>query len=327
MIKDGERIGVNNKKDIKKILNTIYDTKSVYKGARYWQNYLLNLVNRVVGFKGLPKTCDNSVINLYKMVNGYTIFVKAADGGIYTPPEASISDYRSVYHIGFKGQYVSPVIGSGFNLVDGKDCVIAWNTDYDMISGEGSILWDKIRRTARLLADIESTVSSELICNRTGMVAEVLNKTAADTYNAMLTNLEQGKVDSVINKTLQFETIKPMLFNHNAISLAEYTQIRDYIINDFMNSFGIQSKNEEKKAQMVSDEIYASQPQLDNAIDALYQANCRTADKYNAVFGAEYGYIEPFKAIYTEPIQDEEEAIAEENDVLTEDKGEEDYAN
>lgn len=270
-----------NFKKQKDYLKNTQNITNVAQGVAFWRKYLISRIQEThIFFNTEQKSFDSFQYRLTKLLKGYTV-VFEKNGKLWSPIESTAYGFDA-YNVPNRVVYGNPVLGSG-TLTPGKDCVLCWNTEIDKIAPGTSVIMQNINRTARLLAEVESTFANSLIFGRSGLVAETQNKTTAIAYNELIEKIKLGETTSVINPTMQFDTLRTLNLNPN-INFSTFCEAKDYIINGFFNSIGLATL-EEKKERMVSDELTADDDILTNNSDILYHMECRDIDAINKMFG------------------------------------------
>lgn len=295
-LKNGEILSPNNltNKDLTQFIKKSYNVASVAKGTQYWTKYLLSrVVNGLFYYEPLndqtaetfKSTLPPHQIELQQIIKGYCVITDIR-GKIYAPVVGSKFGYNEYYENN-KYTYSNVKLGSKNGLENGKDCVIIYNTEIDKVF-DGSIVFETIQRYARMLADLESTFVNSLVYARGGLIAQAQNQTAANTMNELINKLKNGDVSSVVNATQLIESIK--LFDiQPTLTYNTYTETRDYLINCFLNLFGLQTL-EEKKERMITDEIDVDEDVLKQNVNTLYACRLAGADECYKLFGERLHY-------------------------------------
>lgn len=266
-------------KEAKDFIESSYSVKDVRTGVKYWQKYLLSKCSNLFEYSNLPDSLPAWEIEKSLLIKGSGAIIEKG-GRLYCPFSGSVFGYDE-YIVPNRFTYANPVIGSGSNLLDGKDCAIIWNSEIDKLGG--SWFWDTVQRYARMLADLESTFESFLIYGRAGLMGQANNQTAATGLDNVLKKLEAGEVSTVVNSSMTFDSLK--LFNIvPSSSYADFIRCRDYLINCFYNSMGMQTL-EEKPERMITGELSADKDILKTASDALYKMRTKNVEHINEVFG------------------------------------------
>ena len=281
----------NSYKSAKDFLKYSYNTKSVAKGVKYWQRFLLSRCQNLFIYKNLPETLPAWEIEKNLIIKGNGAVVKK-NGKLYIPFSGGVFGFDA-YMVPNKFTFANPVIGGGSNLEDGKDCAILWNSDVDKV-GYGSWMWETIQRYARMLADLESSFTNANIYSRGALLAQASNNNSAIAYDNVIKKMETGEVSTITNNQLMFDNLK--MFDFKPVStFAQFTEARDYLLNCFYNSIGFQTL-EEKKERMITDEIESDEDVLANNIDILYKCRLENVIKINKVFGTN---IEVYRNVNT----------------------------
>lgn len=282
-------VNTNEKKINQQFLKKSYNVTSVAKGTEYWTKFLLSRVlNGLFYYKPLNEqtaevfksTLPPHQLELQLLVKGFTGIVQK-NGKFYAPLHSQISGLNEYYEAN-KLTYSNIKIGSGSALENGKQCVIIFNTEVDKVFG-GSVIYETVQRYARMLADLESTFENVLVYTRGGFASTAQNQTAANTMNDLINRLKNGEVASVVNATQLIDSIK--LFDVNpVVALNTFTETRDYLINCFLNLFGLQTL-EEKRERMITDELEVDQDVLNQNINTMYECRLAGADECYKLFG------------------------------------------
>lgn len=256
---------------------------NVARGTAYWKKYLLSrMQNLIIFFNTEEKNFNAWEYMKNKIIKGYVVAFEK-NGTIWTPFEANAYGFDA-YFVPNKVVYGNPVLGSG-SLKAGENCVICWNTDLDKMAPGTSIIWETIERYARMLAELESTFANSLIYTRAGLLAQANNSTTAKAFDEILNKIRVGDVSTVMNPTMAFDSLQMFNLNTNT-SFTTYCEARDYLINCFMNSIGLQTI-EEKKERMIEAEVENAQENdvLKNNIDIMFKCTCESIDEINEMFG------------------------------------------
>lgn len=269
-------------KQAKEYLKANPSITNVARGTAYWKKYLLSrMQNLFIFFNTEEKNFNAWEYMKNKIIKGYVVAFEK-NGTIWTPFEANAYAFDA-YFVPNRVVYANPVIGSG-TLKSDENCVICWNTDTDKMLPGTSIVWETIERYARMLAELESTFANSLIYTRAGLLAQANNSTTAKAFDEILNKIRIGDVSTVMNPTMAFDSLQMFNLNTNA-NFTTFCEARDYLINCFMNSIGLQTI-EEKKERMIEAEVENAQENdvLRNNIDIMYKCTCESIDKINEMF-------------------------------------------
>ena len=287
-------INTDEKKLNQQFLKKSYNVANVAKGTQYWTKYLLSrVINGLFYYKPLNEetkqvfesTLPPHQLEFQLITKGFYGVIEK-NGKFYAPVNGSVSGLNEYYEPD-KLTYSNIKIGSGSGLENGKKCVLVFNTEVDKIFG-GSIIFETIQRYARMLADLESTFYNSMVYARGGLVTTALNQTAANSMNDLINRLKNGDVSSVVNATQAINSIK--LFDINPIvTFNQYTETRDYLINCFLNLFGLQTL-EEKKERLITEELNSDTDVLKQNIQTMYATRLAGADECYKLFGEKLNY-------------------------------------
>lgn len=255
---------------------------NVELGYNYWTQQLLSKALRIFEYKNLPPTLPSYELEKSLIVKGYAGVIKI-NGSIYSPFTGNIFGFDEYYRPN-RFTYAQPVLGSG-SFVDGDNCAILW---HDSLSGstgtEGSTLWAVIQRYARLLADCESSLHAQLINARGGRLGVAQNEATSRAVDMVYKKLEYGEITSIINPTAMLDTFQPLPLPDVSNGLIwDFTRLRDYIMNCFLNEIGIKTI-EEKRERMLTDEINCDSELLQNNIEDMYLTRLNNVAWLNEVF-------------------------------------------
>jgi hypothetical protein len=278
-------MNANEYKQAKDFLKKSYSVKSVQRGTYYYTKFLLAKCQNIFLYENLPETLPAWEIEKNLIIKGNGAVIKK-DNNLYIPFTGNVYGYDA-YMVPNKFTFANPVIGGGSNLEDMKNCAIIWNSDIDKINffDGSSWLWETIKRYARMLADLESSFANNLVYSRSGLITQAATQTTADAMQTTINKLEAGDVSTVLNKQILFDDIKPMNFG-SPMTLNQFTEARDYLLNCFYNTIGLQTL-EEKKERMITDEINVDNGVLLNNIDIMYKTRVENVEKINKLFNTD----------------------------------------
>ena len=254
-------------------------------GYRYWVEQLLRKSIRLFEYENLPPTLPSYEIERSLIIKGYAGVVKVK-GELYAPFTGNAFGYDEYYRPD-RFTYAQPLLGSG-TFKDGENCAILW---HDSIAGttglEGSTLWYTIQRYARLLADVESSLHAQLINARGGRLGVAQNEATARAVDMTYKKLEYGEVTSIVNPTAMLDTFQPLpLPDVTNGLLMDFTRVRDYIMNCFLNEIGIKTL-EEKNERMLVDEVNCDEELLSNNVIDMELTRLNNVAWINEVFGTD----------------------------------------
>lgn len=270
----------NNYKDAKDYLKRSYDISNVVLGSDYYTKFLLSKCQNLFIYENLPDTLNAWEIEKSLVIKGNGAIIKK-NGKLYVPFTGSVYGYDE-YNIPNKFTFAQPILGGG-NYTHMKDCVIIWNMESDKMDYTSSLLFEVIKRYARMLADVDSTIHSQLVGRRMCRLGMAQNSQVGQAVDLILSKIELGENSTIINPQMLVDGFKPLEFSSTQ-SLSELSQIRDYILNCFYNEIGIQTL-EEKKERMIVGEIEQDDKLLSSNIDEMFEMRLRNVEKINMLYG------------------------------------------
>lgn len=274
---------MSNYKNVKDFLKNSYNTSSVPTGVNYYTRFLLNKCQNLFIYDGLPDSIPSWELEKSLIIKGNGAVIKKK-GKLYVPFTGSVYGYDE-YYVPNKFTFAQPVLGSG-SYEDGKDCAIIWNTEADKIDYNNSILFDTIKRYARLLADVESTFTSILIGQRTGRVGIAQSSQTAQAVDEVMKKLELGETKTILNNTNPILDTFQLLNFMPGGNLIDFSTTRDYLLNCFYNEIGLQTL-EQKKERMITGELEVDNQVLSNNILSMYDMRIKNVRHINEVFGTD----------------------------------------
>lgn len=270
---------MTNYREAKEFLKATYDISNVATGSDYYTKFLLSKCQNLFVYENLPDTLNAWEIEKSLIIKGNGAIIKKK-GQLYIPFTGSVYGYDE-YNVPNKFTFAQPLLGGG-NYTDNKDCVILWNMESDKMDYSSSLLFEVIKRYARMLADVDSTIHSQLIGKRMCRVGMAQNSQVGQAVDEVLSRIEIGENRTIINPQMLIDGFKPLDFNGTQ-SLGELTQMRDYILNCFYNEIGLQTL-EEKKERMIVSEVEQDDKLLSSNIDEMYDMRLRNIEKVNKLF-------------------------------------------
>ena len=277
----------------KKELSSMVDTAHVIENYWYYFDKLTAYCINLFDYKGLPKSLPKKEIESNLILTGHCVIFKKDRELVTTLTEPTGFDkyYNPTYT-----SYSQPKLGSGriyFNNADfdnmiGRKGVVVYNCDLqDNLLGvkvDGS-LRGFIGRYARLLADIESTISIRLVNMREDYIPVADNENVKTSIKNFIKARKVGKrsivVDSSIVPNLRSVDINN---SHSTEKIYDLLIARDKIMECFFRELGIKFY-QPKKAQVNEEEMNANNSMLLYSIDDFLNERKEGWNKVNEMFG------------------------------------------
>ena len=258
----------------------IYPVNSVKKGYGYYVSLLTEKANGMYKYSGLPESLPADQIELKLILDGYCAVFKHPTSGLVTCG-GGLSGIDK-YYLPTDFVYAQPALGSG-NLKIDKNCVIIYNSSIDQYTRNG--LSEIIQRSARLLADIDSSISILTINTRATKLNVAANESIARTVDAAMKKIADGEIQTINTQSL-LDLYKTVDWNseQKQQEIIELLNAKQQIMASFLSEIGVKNFTE-KKERLITDEVTADDQLLTiNVEDMLEYRKCGI-DKVNKMFG------------------------------------------
>ncbi len=257
----------------------LYDVKSVKRGYNYFIKMLYEKCLGMFTYKNLPESLPATEIEKRVMWDGFAGVFNHPKYGL-TVCDGGLSGVNQYYNP-TTFIYSQPMLGSN-ELKINDNCVIIYNSQSDMIEPYG--FKTLIKRYARMLADVESSIDIMIINSRATKLNSVADGLTAKSVNNAMQAIESGELytvnqNSIIDKwtTKDWNTAHPD-------TLEKLIDARQCILNSFLEEIGVKSINE-KRERMITNEVTAdNQLLMVNTDDLLYMRK-DAINKINDMFG------------------------------------------
>lgn len=256
----------------KKKVKDIYDVSEVVAGYEYYKHMLLEKALGMFLYDNCPKSLPQEQIERRLITDGYAVIFKHPKYGLVTSPAALYG--KDIYYMPDQATYTQVVLGSG-NLKIGKDCVVVYNSQVDQYNPQG--LTPLIKRYARMLADIDSSIENMIINSRQQKMYYAKSPNAAAALEAAIEDMQNGKTASIKMNTF-LEMIKGLDWNdstNSGMNLDKYLSSKTKILADYLQEIGVKTAFE-KNERLITSEVAAPDQLLTvNTADLEY---CRKRD-------------------------------------------------
>lgn len=244
----------------------LYPVKQVKRGYYFYLRVLFEKCLGMFKYYNLPKSLPAEEIEKRLIWYGFCgIFndkkygITACDGGLSGVDQY----YRPV-----EFTYAQPMLGSGTKKIN-EECIIIYNTQSDVVQPYG--FKELIMRYARLLADVDSSISIQLVNTRATKLNSVADDNTAKVVNNAMQALEAGE-NYTVNQESLIDRWTPKDWNTaHPDTLEKLINARQSILNAFLEEIGVKSINE-KRERMITNEVSAdNQLLMVNTDDLLYK--------------------------------------------------------
>lgn len=278
------------------ITPSIYNFKNKQLCVRNNMLYMFSKTSRMFNYENIPKTIDKRLLELWLQSIGYLCCFKAKtlSNGRLQPLTEDLKGEGDLY-ICFgdwggelDGNYLpkqfivaNPVYGS-FILEVGKNCVIIKN-DSTLIG-----LTPLCRRYATAITETELSLKISSVLTRLMTIVTTSDKSTKESYEAMMTKLEEGDLLSVFSsKALMDEEVIKSLFNgqNNNQSITQLIELLQYYKASWFNELGLNANYNMKRESLNSSESQLNDDALLPFVDDMLLSRQESFDKVNEMFG------------------------------------------
>lgn len=262
-----------------------YDVADVLYGVNYWFNKLLNIMLQIFEYEGLPSSIPKRELEIPLLLDGY---VGVFNNKKYGLVASRIEPYgQDKYYNPIAYTYAQPELEGG-NIKIGIDGVIIYNSElqynaYEFTTDGGAYTF--LKRYARMLADIESTISNYIVDIRDTEYGVAKNDAVKQSLEAYYLNKQAGKRTVITDDLIMsaFESIqRPQRSSADRIN--DLLIAKDKILEQFFRDIGVKFYNP-KKAQVTEDEIEADTQLLIISTDDMLEERKAGVERINDLFG------------------------------------------
>lgn len=310
-----------NKKTNRKIVEGLYSVNQVSQGFYYYLGMLLDIAVDIFEYEGLPDTLPQEEIEKRLITSGHCAIVKhpkygliAVDSTLFNRDLYGRYERINTYNP-FKGFLLGGYLPG--NKVIGEQCEVIYNSSVerwvDMPGLMSNNFWQTIQRYARVLADIDSTIHSEMVQLRTPYVMIATSQQNKESALSLIKSVQAGETEVAIDeffiKNLTALKIKDVVPN----SLNELIETKNSILKQFLADIGIYS-TDDKKERLIVDEVQQENQNVKVFIYSMLKARMKGIEKVNALYGLN------IKVGLRKELYDESE-LYEEGDEIDESEG------
>lgn len=297
---------MNEINEIKKLrFSNFRNTTNVTKGCQYWERNLLQKASRIAVIENIEYLPAIDPVLFLETILwcGYHIMINTEKWGVIAP-SAGIRTSFGLTEFDFNGHPAAATLANpkliekpeysiepychltAFPNVRKDKCVAIFCTSDDSVITEGYPIGIRafIQRTARFLADLDSSMTIALINGRKSSVLKVSDSTTEETVKAVNRMVKDGEVDIAIIKSDDpiFEKIEAPFSNISATDINQLFQLRFNALREFWAELGV-NKLGEKKERLITDEAEGDQSST-IAIDNILTTIQKGLDVANVLF-------------------------------------------
>lgn len=278
---------------------------------RLWRRMLYSKIVNIFAFENLPEEINEQAMKLGLFTFGKLVFYKI--GEKYLTQKFTYTDLLDWYYIPVHGRVVNPWLPQGhqnWEFTVANECVIYCSTP-DMYSyREHSIISDLVYKTATQLA--ENDISYYCIQRNHRLIAIITAQDDKQRAEAevILRHMYDGDPEMIMKDDLvNHINVNPIALNATRSPLTELIEFQQYILGNFLHSFGINSNYNLKREQLNSNEIDVNKEVLRLNIEDMLQNWTRGFEKVNEKYGLDIR-VSLNEEVYASLLQ-EEQAVSE----------------
>ena len=274
-------------KDAKKILKTMYNGESVENHYWFWFWKLYNIVLDLFEYEGIPKSTNKKSIEDSLILLGYCGFLRKKGTGELFTPFSNIFNFDEYYQP-TQLVFANPKVVDYKQYTIGKDCEVIYNTTMEYRAWNLKVdsgLFTFIAKYARMIADIESTISTYTINNRATSYPVADDQNVAASIKAFFEKLALGQRAVISDNSIieQFRSVD-MGKSNLKDGINDWLMARDKVLEMFFRDLGVKMYNP-KKAQVTEEEIEVNNQLLVISVDDMLKARKEGLEKVNKMFG------------------------------------------
>lgn len=252
----------------------------------YFTN-LLNRMDRMFKYTGLPDTIPEYILNRYLFVNGWCGIGKAPDtaqahagdlvcffGGLGQKPDLYYQPTAIIL--------ANPVLGSKTYEI-GKDVV--WAKNDSCHQGIAHIL----SRYAHLLAENDISINIAQVTTRVPFILTAETESEKVSAEEYIRKAEKGQIgivkSSFLNKGI---TPQPTISDSSGGYIKALIELHQYLKAQCNNDLGIGSNFNMKRERMSTAEVENNSPYLLPLVDEMLYFRKKMCVEVNAMFGTEW---------------------------------------
>lgn len=255
-----------------------YDFKNKGKNIQHYITYMLNRVQTMFNYDGLPDTIPKTVLELYLMINGHSVIVRHNDK-LYVC-FGSFGGEPNEYYIPSQYIVANPYLKLFNTFTIDVDCVLIRNDS--LFYG----LLPMFRKYATQLVENDISMNMVDINSRVAMLLSANNDRTKESLELFLKRIESGE-NAVIAGNMVFESLNTQPYadskaNQMLTDLIEYHQ---YIKASWFNAIGLQANYNMKRESINSNESQLNDDMLIPLVDDMLECRKQWCERVNAMFG------------------------------------------
>lgn len=265
---------------------TMYEVNNVSVGYDYWYFKLVNYILGIYQYAGLPESLPARELESNLMLRGHAV--------IFESKGELVTNITELYDFDLYYRPTRATFGNALipfkNLTFGKDSEIIYN---NRIQGNilrrqavDSGLSTYVKRYARLLADMESTIDIYIVNSRLQSYPTAKNQQMVAQLSDFNNRIAMGE-RAVLTDPSYLDAFRNIELTHSRTSdtLNDLLIARDKILATFFREIGVKFVEQQKKAQLTEDEVTADEQLLLINLDDMLQERRAGLERVNKHFG------------------------------------------
>ena len=257
---------------------TLYDFNDKERCQRNYVTYMLNRMQRLFEYQGLPDTIPQRMLEMMLQINGFACFAKHSGklyafwGGLGGKPDEYYRPTTCVVS--------NPALNFSDTFEIGKDCVIVRND---------SFLYGLIPLFSRYAtAMVENDISFRMASINTRIEAllsapDDATRKAAEKY---LEDVEKGKL-GVIAENAFLDGIKAQEVGRTMRTFTDLIEYQQYLKASWFNEIGLNANYNMKREKLSTTESQMNNDALLPLVEDMLENRRKCLEEVNAMFGTD----------------------------------------
>ena len=229
---------------------------------RFYFDFVLRLLYRVILFEGIPETVSETFMKLILYTQGKICFLEGdligEEASQLLALNCTRADTPNVYYIPRKVLVVNPRLQKSYNLKPGQKCEVVYLSEADKynLSDMNGGLYSLIERTAVMLADNDISINIAQKNTRLVNLVSADTQNTKDSIQAVIASMYEGDPTIVVKSSLidKLQGV-PIIQNQTNHNLIELIEVQQYIIAHFYEQIGICTHDQMKRERLITAEI------------------------------------------------------------------------
>ena len=318
---------MNENKEATKYFDRLLSSIGVGKGSSFstitkdeiYETLLQDMIEAslpMISFKGLPHEIPLRSFNLYRQINGFTIFTKYKDkyyafiGGLGGTPDP--------YYEPTIATIANPALNYNASLKIGTECVLI---RHDPLM-TGLLPWHRLY--AYQMAEALCTLRIGLINSRAEYIITAMDDNEKDGATQFLATLEEGnKLGHIVaGSYLGKGEVNTLPYTQNAINtIRSATETLQYLYSKWASGIGLQATYNTKREYVSDKQSTIGDQAIKPKIDQILESAQEACNEINSLYGLKV--TASLGDVWISPEPKEEKSADTSKDKLKEDKPDE----